>query len=339
MSQIPPNVAQLTGPLLLGLVGNWGLFGCSAVQVYLYYLNFPKDSWRLKTLVYGLFIWDILQTALYTSTVFASLASGWGNVAALEGLGLIWFDIPFMSGVASCIVQCFYAWRIYVLGRSIPLALFIAALALMEGSAAMALGITIKLSVQTFSDLQSKTFVVTTVWLLGSASCDVIISVCMLYLLTRARKFTSYRHTENMLSRLIGLTVGGGLLTTSIAIVDAVMYIVFQHNNYHAAPVAILAKLYTNALMVLFNSRRRHESIHSTVNYTWDGEGGPPSNRPGIPSDSVFNRAISVDVNVNRTTDAPIESYSMAPFSSQKHADEGFGSQEGESKAGWNLDK
>lgn len=65
----------------------------------LYYLNFPKDSWRLKTLVYGLFIWDILQTALYTSTVFASLASGWGNVAALEGLGLIWFDIPFMSGV------------------------------------------------------------------------------------------------------------------------------------------------------------------------------------------------------------------------------------------------
>ncbi|KAF8827159.1 hypothetical protein HHX47_DHR5000600 [Lentinula edodes] len=191
----------------------------------LYYLNFPKDSWRLKTLVYGLFIWDILQTALYTSTVFASLASGWGDVAALEGLGLIWFDIPFMSGVAS------------------------------------------------------------------------------------------------------------------IAIVDAVMYIVFQHNNYHAAPVAILAKLYTNALMVLFNSRRRHESTHSTVNYTWDGEGGPPSNRPGISSDSVFNRAISVDVNVNRTTDAPVESYSMAPFSSQKHADEGFGSQEGESKAAWNLDK
>lgn len=106
-----------------------------------------------------------------------------------------------------------------------------------------------------------------------------------------------------------------GRTAASIAIVDAVMYIVFQHNNYHAAPVAILAKLYTNALMVLFNSRRRHESIHSTVNYTWDGEGGPPSNRPGIPSDSVFNRAISVDVNVNRTTDAPIESYSMAPFS------------------------
>ncbi|KAJ3740980.1 hypothetical protein DFH05DRAFT_1507999 [Lentinula detonsa] len=336
MSEIPPNVAQLTGPLLLGLVGNWGLFGCSAVQVYLYYLGFPKDNLRLKALVYGLFIWDILQTALYTSTVFASLASGWGNVEALEALGLIWFDIPFMSGVASCVVQCFYAWRIYVLGKSIPLALFIVALALMEGSAAMALGITIKISVQTFADLQSKTFVVTTVWLLGSASCDVIISVCMLYLLTRARKFTSYRHTENMLSRLIGLTVGGGLLTTSVAIVDAVMYIVFQHNNYHAAPVAILAKLYTNALMVLFNSRRRHENIHSTVNYTWDGE-GPPSNRPGISANSTFNsnfnRAISVDVNVDRTTDAPAESYSMAPFN--KQVDEGFGSLEGESKARW----
>ncbi|KAJ3786295.1 hypothetical protein GGU11DRAFT_742567 [Lentinula aff. detonsa] len=335
MSEIPPNVAQLTGPLLLGLVGNWGLFGCSAVQVYLYYLGFPKDNLRLKALVYGLFIWDILQTALYTSTVFASLASGWGNLEALEALGLIWFDIPFMSGVASCVVQCFYAWRIYVLGKSIPLALFIVALALMEGSAAMALGITIKISVQTFADLQSKTFVVTTVWLLGSASCDVIISVFSLQL-TRARKFTSYRHTENMLSRLIGLTVGGGLLTTSVAIVDAVMYIVFQHNNYHAAPVAILAKLYTNALMVLFNSRRRHENIHSTVNYTWDGE-GPPSNRPGISANSTFNsnfnRAISVDVNVDRTTDAPAESYSMAPFN--KQVDEGFGSLEGESKARW----
>ncbi|KAJ4479143.1 hypothetical protein J3R30DRAFT_3882170 [Lentinula aciculospora] len=334
MSEIPPDIAQLTGPLLLGLVGNWGLFGCSAVQVYLYYLGFPKDSWRLKALVYGLFIWDILQTAMYTSTVFASLASGWGNVAALEGLGLIWFDIPFMSGVASCIVQCFYAWRIYVLGRSIPLSIFITALALMEGSAAMALGITIKISVQTFAELQSKTFVVTTVWLLGSASCDMIISVCMLYLLTRARKFTSYRHTENMLSRLIGLTVGGGLLTTSVAIVDAVMYIVYKHNNYHAAPVAILAKLYTNALMVLFNSRRRHETLHSTVNYTWDGEGGPPSNRAGMPGGSVFNKAISVDVNVDRRTDAPAESFSMAPFNVEE-----FGSLEGESKATWNLDK
>ncbi|KAJ3719472.1 hypothetical protein EV361DRAFT_261466 [Lentinula raphanica] len=330
MSDIPPHVAQLTGPLLLGLCGNWGLFGCSAVQVYLYYLNFPKDSWKLKSLVYGLFIWDIMQTAMYTSTVFNSLASGWGNVVALEALGIIWFDIPFMSGVASCIVQCFYAWRIYVLGRSAPLSLFIVALALMEGAAAIALGISIKIHVQTFSDLQSKTFVVTSVWLLGSASCDVIISVCMLYLLTRARKSTSYRHTENMLSRLIRLTVGGGLLTTSVAIVDAIMYLVFQHNNYHAAPVALLAKLYTNALMVLFNSRRTHDTIHSTVNYTWDGE-APSANRAGISANSTFNRAmISVDVNVDRTSDAPPESYSMAPFNKQT---EGFGSLEGESKA------
>ncbi|KIK71048.1 hypothetical protein GYMLUDRAFT_254329 [Collybiopsis luxurians FD-317 M1] len=322
---------------LLGFAGNWFLFGCTCVQVYLYHLGFRNDGWRLKSLVYGLCIWDTAQTFTLTSTVFDILASGWGNQAALERTGLIWLDIPIMSGVASAVVQCFYAWRIYALGRSIPLVLLIIALALMEGCAALALGIIIKTSIPTFAALQSNTYAVTSIWLLGSAACDILISASMLYLLTRARKITRYSRTDTLLSRIIKLTVGGGLLTTSIAIVDAILYLIFPHNNLHTVPGGILAKLYTNALMVLLNNRKRH--LDSST-YTWDDESEPPAPRnPGVSSKYSFNRgqriptptAIEVDVSIDRMVDAgsAVESFSMGPMERET----------ADAKITWNADK
>lgn len=78
------------------------------------------------------------------------------------------------------------------------------------------------------------------------------------------------------------------ILTTatiaSIAIVDSIMYLVYDHNNYHMGPVAILGKLYTNSLMVLFNNRLRQKD-RVTTTYIWDGESS---------SDTAHGRSISL---------------------------------------------
>ncbi|KAF9063080.1 hypothetical protein BDP27DRAFT_1271147 [Rhodocollybia butyracea] len=290
---IPANVVQLTGPQLLGFAGNWALFGCVSVQVYMYHVSFPNDRWPLKLLVYGLFIWDVLQTMLYTSSVFSWLGSNWGNATAMDKPGITWFTIPFMSGVASAAVQCFYAWRIFILSNSKLLTLFIVMIALMEGSAAMADGVMTKIGVNSFAELQNKNFAVTTVWLLGSAVCDIIICVSMTYYLSRARKITGYKSTENMLTRLINLAVGTGLLTASIAIIAAILFIVYRNNNYHIVPDDVIGKLYTNALMVQFNSRRRE--IDDTDKYTWDGEHRSKS----LLSLNLNPKDIAVTVNIH----------------------------------------
>lgn len=57
------------------------------------------DSRRLKCLVYGLYFWDVLQTAMYTSSMFVYLGSGWGDFALLESIQTTWFNVPLMSGV------------------------------------------------------------------------------------------------------------------------------------------------------------------------------------------------------------------------------------------------
>ena len=60
-----------------------------------------------------------------------------------------------------------------------------------------------------------------------------------------------------MLTRVIRLTLGAGFLTATVAIVDLTLFLVFRQNNYHTTPALVLAKLYSNSLLVQFNSRIR----------------------------------------------------------------------------------
>ncbi|KAJ3811743.1 hypothetical protein EV368DRAFT_78317 [Lentinula lateritia] len=330
---VPPDIAQLTGPVVIGFAAQWGLFGCSSVQLYLYYLNFPKDTVKLKTLVYGLYILDFAQTLLVTAFVFHMLGSGWGNVNILESVGLSWLALPFFNAISGTIVQCFYAWRIYTLSKSIPLAVVIVLLALCEGTSGLAFSIILETRVPTFADLQSQTFVVTTVCLMSSACCDILISLSMVYLLNRARKESAFGKTEQLVTRLIRLIVGGGILTASFAILDAVFLLAYQNNNYHLAPNSALAKLYTNALMVLLNSRAQFRSNNgNVVTYTFEGESGQKMSRAtsGLASMPTLDRArigngqgIAVDVTVDSTTTYP-DSYPMGRFD-KRNTDEEFG--------------
>jgi len=204
-----------------------------------------------------------------------------------------------MSGISSATVQCFYAWRVYRLSHSYPLFIGIVLIALMEGSAGLALGFIMGFDLTSFSELQDKTFAVTSVWLLGSAVCDIVICSSMLYFLHREKSKSSFRSMESLLTRLIRLSVGAGALTAAVAIVDGVLYLVFAHNNFHMAPAAILGKLYTNSLLVLMNSRRpqRSTEVSGNTNFWNPGESGiavTTLTRQKLPVN------VSVDVNVEQ---------------------------------------
>jgi hypothetical protein len=51
------------------------------------------------------------------------------------------------------------------------------------------------------------------------------------------------------------MTVETGMITTTVAIAELILYLVYQHNNLHMIPALVLAKLYTNTLLATFNSR------------------------------------------------------------------------------------
>ncbi|CAE6499484.1 unnamed protein product [Rhizoctonia solani] len=248
---VPEDIQLITGPLLLGYLFNWGLFGILILQVYIYSLSFPNDSRIIKSLVYGLFFVDCVQTALTTHNAWHFLSRGWGDLRVLSDPGWSWIAVPLLSGLVSATVQLFFAWRIWILSRSIPLTGLIATIAVTQGLCAMYSGT--KFAILNDISKIGTLFPTATIWLGGSALCDFIITISMVTFLARAS--TGFSQTDSVITKLIRMTVETGLVTTTAAITDLILYLVFQKNNLHMIPALALAKLYTNTLLATFNSR------------------------------------------------------------------------------------
>ncbi|KAJ8081139.1 hypothetical protein PM082_017982 [Marasmius tenuissimus] len=72
------------------------------------------------------------------------------------------------------------------------------------------------------------------------------------YLFTNRSGFAS---TNAILVKLIRLILGTGLLTSTVTVIDIILFTVFKHENHHLVTVRMLSKLYSNSMMVLLNAR------------------------------------------------------------------------------------
>ncbi|OSD00958.1 hypothetical protein PYCCODRAFT_1468921 [Trametes coccinea BRFM310] len=251
---LPADMAPIAAPLLVGYLLNWGLYGVLSVQVYLYHLAFPKDSAIVKTLVYSVYMIETTQTIIIAHDAFNAYAKGYGDLNALGSAQLEWLAVPIFSGIVSATVQIYYAYRVSLLSGSKLLGLFISVIALLQGSSAIAQGVQ-AFQIGNFADLATEAFASCTIWLAGSAACDIIIAGCMTFFLLR--KDTKVPATHVIITKLVRLVVETGTLTALAATIDITLFLAFPHNAYHGTVALTLAKLYSNSLLVLFNSRIR----------------------------------------------------------------------------------
>ncbi|KAF9254594.1 hypothetical protein L218DRAFT_1082259, partial [Marasmius fiardii PR-910] len=140
-ASIPPEIVKLTGPIYLGNLFNWGLFGALSIQTYIYYLGFPNDRWIPKTMVGTVYVLELVQTVLATKDGFDYFGAGWGDMNALDEVGLMWFSIPVMTCILSCLVQFFFAWRIWIISRSIYVPIVICIMSLVQVAGGLWTGI------------------------------------------------------------------------------------------------------------------------------------------------------------------------------------------------------
>ncbi|KAF8881855.1 hypothetical protein CPB85DRAFT_417358 [Mucidula mucida] len=237
-TSFPTNVTELTGPLLLGHLFNWGLFGILCVQAYIYYLAFPNDRlWPTKALTIFVFILELAQTVVNTRDAFRHFGFGWGDSLELD-------------------LIVFYAWRIWILtGRFwIPGAILL--FSLTQCVAGMYAGDCAN-RVQYFSVLQSDhtTHVVISLWLAGTALCDTVIAVAMSWTLLRAR--TGVRSTDVIVVKIVRLSIETGTICAICALLDLSFYLGFKNNNYYTLPSIALTKLYSNSFFAVLNSRAK----------------------------------------------------------------------------------
>ncbi|KAK7473212.1 hypothetical protein VKT23_001310 [Stygiomarasmius scandens] len=240
---------------MVGYLLNYGLFGILSVQLYLYYSAFPNDPKKFKFLVYFVYLLETAQTIIFTHDAFERFVYGFANPDGISKINLIWFSSPFVDGLVALLVQLQFAYRIRLLSpksRFVLVLILTASLTQFGG----ALGcVVLAKQVEFLQELGNNNFVVGCIWLGGSAVADVTIAFSMIYVLSRYDR--SFEQTRDLVKKIIRLTMETGSVTALVATCQLILFTAIPQRNYHIVPAIILAKVYSNSLMVVFNSRIR----------------------------------------------------------------------------------
>ncbi|KIY69461.1 hypothetical protein CYLTODRAFT_372585 [Cylindrobasidium torrendii FP15055 ss-10] len=252
-SDLIPNLDQSTAPLLVGWMFNMLLYGVLFNQTYWYYMSFPRDSWRLKGLVIILLILESIQSALVFYDALEAFALHFGSFDAFNHVHMAFLDIPILTSIISCIVQSFFAMRIYKLSKNWFAVILVELVALVQVGAAFAAGIMLY-PLQTYTNVPSSkaTMKATETWLASSAACDILIATLMVYFLSRQP--AHFKPTKLLVSRMIRLTVETGSITAFLAVVTVILFSTTT-GSYYACLGALAAKLYSNVCLAILNSR------------------------------------------------------------------------------------
>lgn len=257
MSPLPPilpHIAQITAPLLIGVLGNWCLFGVLVVQTYVYSYNFPEDGRRLKLLVYTVFLLETVQTALTGADLYHWFASGYGDLNRLAAPFASAIDVPIMESIVSAMVHFFFAYRVWVLSnKSWRFCSLICLFSTFNAASALTSGIHSQVQTR-FATGDRSLQHIGIIWLSATVVSDILITSAMVYYLIK-RKGTDSGFHNNVLVKIVRLTVETNLLTTAIGTISLLVLIIFPDKNWYTCPTAILGKLYSNTLLVSLNNR------------------------------------------------------------------------------------
>ncbi|KAH8988333.1 hypothetical protein EDB92DRAFT_2011456 [Lactarius akahatsu] len=255
---VPLDIAEITAPLMLGVLWNWTLGSSSGEDVYSY--NFPGDRTLLKLLVYSVFLVETVQTALTGVDLYYWFVAGFGNLDHLT-VHLSGFDVPIIGSVVSLTVQVFFVYRIWVLSeRSSWFLCLTICLCSIAATVAACYGGVYAFSHHEFVNRRITKILALVgpsslqIWLSGNASADILIAGSLLSRLGRRRREGGH-FSDHALSKVIRLTIETNVLTSTVGVVVLLVVVMFPDKIWYFCPLAVLGKLYSNTLLVSLNNR------------------------------------------------------------------------------------
>lgn len=252
-----------TAPLLIGTIITWFLSGSLLVQCYDFFYtdNLDGDPIFIKIAVWVCLAVDQVRSMAVTSGAWQSLIVAWGNPTIFIGTSVFPFITVPLTGIESCIVQIFFAWRIWTLKREFKIYRIISGIiclvAFMQLAAAIARGVACAqsgrlTSKQHFLDLSAE------LWLWGTLICDSIIVATMIFLLVKAKLESSFKSTKRLMDRLIIVTLETGAVTLITTLVQLIFYLRSPPSSLQQLGIMyILGGLYSNVLLSVLNGRKR----------------------------------------------------------------------------------
>ncbi|EPQ53453.1 hypothetical protein GLOTRDRAFT_130788 [Gloeophyllum trabeum ATCC 11539] len=279
------------GPSLIGLFFNILLYGIMITQTFLYFHAFPNDRRWIKLFVSVLFLADTVNSIFDCVFIYQAVIIHFGDDDFVANANWVFATDPAMTGIIAAMVQLFFAWRIKILTGNNYLVgiVIVAAITGMFGGLGTAVAIKF---VPKFIEFQRFEPVVI-VWLIGNAICDIIITSVLTWHLRRHR--TGFPATDDIVNKIIRLTVQTGMLTCIVALFDTVFFVA-SSSGIHIGFNFPLSKLYTNSLMSTLNSRTGWK-YNRTTEPSGEESGAVSGNRGGR------NRKVFVTVESHQMVD------------------------------------
>lgn len=123
--------------------------------------------------------------------------------------------------------------------------------------------------------------------------------------------------TRTLISKIVRLVVETGILTSITTTVDLIVFMVLPGTSYHAAIALILAKLYSNSMLVILNSRleivggRDNGTAHISIDVHSRGAPKFAPRRPARPEDTFGLTSLGAGVHVQKETWAMTDTMSI----------------------------
>ncbi|PBK89895.1 hypothetical protein ARMGADRAFT_1015027 [Armillaria gallica] len=248
------NIQLFTGPLVLGYMWGYGLYGALVIQMYIYHTLFSSDNLRLKVLVWSLFTLETTFVLVSTVTAWNTFGLGWGDANTLFFLGSSFGALPVLSGIISFTTQNFYLWRIWKMNmRNLFIIIGIEAVSLAQCIFAIYYGITLALHEGSVDEMVALS-AFRIAWLIGCAVCDVLITATMVLTLHK-QKDNTQPFSSVVLNRSIRYAVETGVVTTIMAITEFILYVAAKHDTFHLTIFLMLSKVYVGSLVAMLNTR------------------------------------------------------------------------------------
>ncbi|ESK85690.1 hypothetical protein Moror_9917 [Moniliophthora roreri MCA 2997] len=252
------SVGDRFGAGLIGAIITGVLYGITTVQTYLYFVNYPKDTKTLKSMVAIVWILDTAHIVLVAITMYHYLVTNYDNPAGLRD---IHWSLPAgvtLNLVLGIISQGFFTQQVHTIARGLtrwilsPILIMLVFLHFVFGIETVA-WLVIEKTYERFQTSELVKLAGATPFAISAVLSDIVVAVSLCVLLRDSR--TGIGKTNMLITTLMIYAVNRCLLTSAVAIVEVIVFIATPGSLWFIAIDFVIGKLYANSLLASLNSR------------------------------------------------------------------------------------
>ncbi|KAF9055736.1 hypothetical protein BJ165DRAFT_1521716 [Panaeolus papilionaceus] len=252
------------GALLLGALFASGFSGIAGVQCIMYFKLFPGDQLSLKLLVFFVWFLDCVHTGLVWSSLWLYLITHFGSSPFADYIPETVALSVVLTAALTLIAHCLFAQRIYRLsGQNWYITGPILLLALLRLVAASVSGGEM-IHLRSYTHFREKFQWLFSMGLGLSSGVDVLITVCLLFLLRRSKSHSM--RLDHIIDSIVLYTLEIGGLTSAATVVSLICWIQLDNSLVFLGLHFVIGKLYANSLLATLNTREVFRRAHSAAN-------------------------------------------------------------------------